>query len=109
MSIKRNFRGIGNHTQADMVFISAWLGPGELADAKIDERLTTTFGGQLIGGQLGFPDLFLDEDMRVNRGCARWGMPCSNPEDECQFRKGDQCNPPRFRFSWDITVYPIRE
>jgi len=107
--IKRNFRGVGNHTISDMMYLSAYLGEGNLADAQPDERLNSTFGGLIAGGILGLPDLILDEDMKVNKGCARYGLPCGNLDEECQFRKGDKCNPPRWKFDWTVMIEPIRD
>lgn len=96
-----------------MIYVSAWLGkPEELLTSmdkdEADKWISRTFGG-MLGGVIGMPQIFLDQDLHVNKLCARWGEPCTDPDEECQWRKGDKCQPPRFKFIADIEIEKIAE
>lgn len=113
MTVKRTFRGIGNHTYGDMIYVSAWVGkPDEflpnMDKSEAEKWISRTFGGSL-GGIIGMPSVFLDEDLYVWKICARWGELCSNPDEECRFREGDICRPPRFAFDATVEISRVEE
>ena len=113
MSARRVFRGIANHTAGDFIYVSQWVGhPADLFTGmsykKTEEWISKTFAGS-FGGVLGLPEILLDTDLWVGRMCAKWGERCSNLEDECKFRQGETCHPPRVQFTATIEIERIED
>ena len=113
MPARRTFRGIANHQAGDFIWVSQWVGhPTDLFTGldykKTDEWISKTFAGS-FGGILGLPEILLDTDLWVGKPCAKWGEHCGDLEDECKFRRGEICRPPRVMFTATVDIERIED